>query len=68
MEHAAPLQAECGAEFLEKLSSQGRKKKAATPEAGSSELPPAKRSRVEIGGKTVTTKIYRKREMLVATG
>nr|XP_051197245.1 uncharacterized protein LOC127310628 [Lolium perenne] len=68
VERATPLQAECGAEFLEKLTSEGRKKKAPTPEAGSSEIPPAKRSRVEIGGKTVTTKRYRKREMPVATG
>ncbi|KAK1602600.1 hypothetical protein QYE76_016869 [Lolium multiflorum] len=68
VERATPLQAECGAEFLEKLASEGRKKKAPTPEAGSSEIPPAKRSRVEIGGKTVTTKGYWKREMPVATG
>jgi hypothetical protein len=68
VERATPLQAECGAEFMEKLASEGRKKKAPTPEAGSSEIPPAKRSRIEIAGKTVTTKRYRKREMPVATG
>ena len=68
VEHTTPLQAEVGAEFLEKLACQGRKKKAPTPEAGSTEAPPAKQSRMEIGGKTVTTKRYRKWEMPVATG
>jgi hypothetical protein len=68
VERATPLQVEVGAEFLEKLASQGRKNKAPTPEAGSSEAPPAKRSRMEIGGKKVTTKRYRKREMPVASG
>ncbi|KAK1603849.1 hypothetical protein QYE76_027522 [Lolium multiflorum] len=63
VERATLLQAECGAEFMEKLASEGRKKKAPTPEAGSSEIPPAKRSRIEIAGKRVTTKRYRKREM-----
>nr|XP_051190415.1 uncharacterized protein LOC127303749 [Lolium perenne] len=53
VERATPLQAEVGAEFLEKLASQGRKNKAPTPEAGSSEAPPAKRSQMEIGGKKV---------------
>ena len=69
MEHATPLGAEVGQEFLEKLSSRGQKNKAPAPEAGSSDAPPAKRSRKEvIGGKQVTTKRYRKREMPVASG
>ncbi|KAK1601201.1 hypothetical protein QYE76_018200 [Lolium multiflorum] len=69
VERAVPIQAEVGHEFLEKLTLQGRKKKAPTPEAGSSEAPPAKRSRQEvIGGRKVSTKHYRKREMPVATG
>nr|XP_051190718.1 actin cytoskeleton-regulatory complex protein PAN1-like [Lolium perenne] len=68
VERTTPLQAECGAEFLEKLAFEGRKKKAPTPEASSSEIPPAKRSRIEIAEKTVTTKRYRKWEMPVATG
>nr|XP_051221205.1 uncharacterized protein LOC127339384 [Lolium perenne] len=41
-EHVVPLQAEVGHEFLEKLSSQ-EKRKAPAPEASSSEVPPAKR-------------------------
>nr|XP_051190397.1 uncharacterized protein LOC127303733 [Lolium perenne] len=68
VEHAAPLQAEVGQEFLERLTSQGKKNKAPVPEAGSSVAPPAKRARQEIGGKVVTTKRYRKREMPVASG
>jgi hypothetical protein len=68
VEHAAPLQAEVGREFVEKLTSQGKKNKAPVPEAGSSHAPPAKRARQEIGGKLVTTKRYRKKEMLVASG
>jgi hypothetical protein len=53
---------------MEKLASESRKKKATTPESGSSEIPPAKRSRVEIAGKPVTVKRYQKRDMPVATG
>ena len=69
MEHATPLGAEVGQEFLEKLSSRGQKKKAPAPEAGTSDAPPAKRSRKEVvGGKQVTAKHYRKREMPVASG
>jgi hypothetical protein len=68
VERATPLQAEVGEEFLEKITSRGQKNKALTPEAGSSGAPPAKRSRMEIGGKKVTAKHYRKREMPVASG
>ncbi|KAK1564062.1 hypothetical protein QYE76_018260 [Lolium multiflorum] len=69
VEHAAPLQAEVGPEFLDNLASWGRKKKAPASEAGTSDAPPAKRSRKEVvGGKQVTTKHYRKREMPVASG
>ncbi|KAK1670147.1 hypothetical protein QYE76_058306 [Lolium multiflorum] len=69
VEHAAPLQAEVGREFLEKLTSGGKKNKAPAPEAGSSHAPPAKRARQEVvGGKTVSKKHYRKREMPVASG
>nr|XP_051201854.1 uncharacterized protein LOC127315401 [Lolium perenne] len=64
-----PLQAEVGHEFLEKLASRGQKNKAPAPEAGSSDAPPAKRSRKEVvGGKKVTAKHYRSREMPVASG
>jgi hypothetical protein len=69
VEHATPLEAEVGPEFLEKLSSRGQKKKAPAPEAGTSDAPPAKRSRKEVvGGKQVTAKHYRKREMPVTSG
>ncbi|KAK1616477.1 hypothetical protein QYE76_021994 [Lolium multiflorum] len=62
VEHAAPLQAEVGQEFLDKLASRGQKNKAPAPEAGSSHAPPAKRP------KKATVKHYRKHEMPVASG
>ncbi|XP_071683843.1 uncharacterized protein [Lolium perenne] len=69
VEHVSPLEAEVGPEFLEKLASRGQKKKAPASEAGTSDAPPAKRSRKEIvGGKEVTAKRYRKREMPVTSG
>jgi hypothetical protein len=63
VERATPLQAED-----DKLTSRGQNNKAPAPEAGSSGAPPAKRSRMEVGGKKVTPKHYRKREMSVASG
>ncbi|KAK1617042.1 hypothetical protein QYE76_022559 [Lolium multiflorum] len=69
LDHATPLQAEVGQEFLDKLASQGKKNKAPATEAGSSHAPPAKRARQEVvGGKTVSRKEYRRREMPVASG
>nr|XP_051212020.1 actin cytoskeleton-regulatory complex protein pan1-like [Lolium perenne] len=69
VEHATPLEAMVGQEFLEKLDTRGQKKKAPAPEAGTCDAPPAKRSRKEVvTGKQVTTKRYRKREMPVASG
>nr|XP_051221449.1 uncharacterized protein LOC127339669 [Lolium perenne] len=68
VERATPLQAEVGDEFLEKLASRGQKNKAPAPEAGSSGAPTAKRSRMEVGGKKVVAKHYRKREMPIASG
>nr|XP_051190158.1 uncharacterized protein LOC127303469 [Lolium perenne] len=62
VEHAAPLQAEVGQDFLDKLASRGQKHKAPAPEAGSSHAPPAKRP------KKPSVKHYRKREMPVASG
>jgi hypothetical protein len=54
---------------LEKLSSRGQKNKEPAPEAASSDAPPAKRSRKEVvGGKKVTAKRYRSREMPVSSG
>ncbi|KAK1687203.1 hypothetical protein QYE76_048051 [Lolium multiflorum] len=61
VEHAAPLQAEVGQEFLDKLASRGQKNKAPAPEVGSSHAPPAKRP------KKGAVKHYRKREMPVAS-
>ncbi|KAK1692188.1 hypothetical protein QYE76_008885 [Lolium multiflorum] len=46
-EHVAPLRAEAGPEFLDKLAPQGQKNKAPAPDAGSSQAPPAKRFRTE---------------------
>jgi hypothetical protein len=69
VEHALPLQAEVSDEFLERLVSEDKKKKAPATEAGSSEAPPAKRPRTEVlGGKPVTLKRYKKREMPVSSG
>nr|XP_051205457.1 uncharacterized protein LOC127319526 [Lolium perenne] len=68
-EHAAPQQAKVGREFLEKLTSQGKKNKDPAPEAGSSQGPPAKRSRTEVvGGKEVSKKRYKGKQMPVASG
>ncbi|KAK1611815.1 hypothetical protein QYE76_035488 [Lolium multiflorum] len=60
-EHVVPLQAEVGHEFLEKLSSQ-EKRKAPAPEAGSSEVPPAKRP------KKPSKRHYVRREMPTSGG
>ncbi|KAK1632904.1 hypothetical protein QYE76_007219 [Lolium multiflorum] len=62
------LEAEVGREFLDNLTSRGKKNKAPAPEAGSSSAPPAKRARQEIGGKLVTKKHYQKKRMPVASG
>ncbi|KAK1666839.1 hypothetical protein QYE76_054998 [Lolium multiflorum] len=68
-EHVAPLQAEVGHEFLEKLASQGKKNKAPAPDAGSSQAPPAKRSRTEVlGGKEVGKRRYKGKTMPVSSG
>ncbi|KAK1644138.1 hypothetical protein QYE76_061943 [Lolium multiflorum] len=67
VEHAAPLQAEVGREFLDNLASQGRKHKAPASEAGPSEAPPAKRSKKGDAGKKGTIQHYRSR-MPVASG
>ena len=67
VEHAAPLQAEVGQEFLDNLASRGRKNKTPASEAGPSEDPPAKRSKKDGGGKPYTKKRYRS-QIPVATG
>ncbi|KAK1606553.1 hypothetical protein QYE76_030226 [Lolium multiflorum] len=51
-EHVAPLQAEAGKEFVDKLMAQGQKNKTPASDAGSSQAPPAKRFRTEpVAGK-----------------
>nr|XP_051229647.1 uncharacterized protein LOC127347507 [Lolium perenne] len=63
------LEAEVGREYLDKLTSQGKKNKAPAPEVGSSQGPPAKRSRTEVvGGKEVGKKRYQRKQMPVASG
>ena len=66
MEHATPVSAEVGQEFLDNLASRGRKNKAPASEAGPSEDPPAKRSKKDEGGKPYSRK--RRYKMPVATG
>ncbi|KAK1663543.1 hypothetical protein QYE76_051702 [Lolium multiflorum] len=61
-ERVVPLQAEVGHEFLEKLISQ-EKRKAPAPEAGSSEVPPAKRPK-----KKPAKRHYVRREMPTSAG
>jgi hypothetical protein len=68
-EHVAPLQAEVGQEFLDKLASGSKKNKAPTTDAGSSQAPPAKRPRTEIlGGKEVGKRRYKGKTMPVSSG
>jgi hypothetical protein len=69
LEHAAPLEAEAGSEFLEKLASSGQKNKALAADAGPSQARAAKRARKEIvGGKEVTAKRRVRRHMQVSSG
>ncbi|KAK1604939.1 hypothetical protein QYE76_028612 [Lolium multiflorum] len=58
VERAVLIQAEVGHEFLEKLTSQDKKKKAPAPEAGPSDAPPAKRPRQEVVGGRIISKKY----------
>ncbi|KAK1692635.1 hypothetical protein QYE76_009332 [Lolium multiflorum] len=68
-EHVAPLQAEVGDEFLNKLMPQSKKNKAPSADAGPSQAPPAKRPRTEVlGGKQVGTKRYKHKKMPVSSG
>ncbi|KAK1618927.1 hypothetical protein QYE76_024444 [Lolium multiflorum] len=69
LEHVAPLGAEAGDEFVDKLMAQGQKKKAPAADAGPSQAPPAKRPRTEVlGGKEVGTKRYKHKRMPVSSG
>nr|XP_051229861.1 uncharacterized protein LOC127347739 [Lolium perenne] len=68
-EHAVPLQAEAGHEFLEKLVPQGQKNKAPVPDAGSSQAPPAKRFRTEVfARKEAGRRRYKGKTMSVSSG
>ena len=68
-EHVAPLQAEVGDEFLDKLMAEGQKNDPPAAGAGPSHAPPAKRPRTEvIGGKQVSTKRYKQKRMPVSSG
>ncbi|KAK1680776.1 hypothetical protein QYE76_041624 [Lolium multiflorum] len=68
-EHATPLQAEVGQEFLDKLTSGSKKNKAPATDAGSSQAPPAKRSRTQVlGGKEVGKRRYKGKTMPVSSG
>ncbi|KAK1612507.1 hypothetical protein QYE76_036180 [Lolium multiflorum] len=63
------LEAEVGHEFLEKLIPQGKKNKAPTPDAGSSQAPPVKRFRTEVlGGKETGKRRYQGKTMPVSSG
>ncbi|KAK1602437.1 hypothetical protein QYE76_017939 [Lolium multiflorum] len=66
-EHVAPLQAEAGQEFVDKLMAQGNKTPAS--DAGSSQPPPAKRFRTEpVAGKVVAMRRHKGKQMPTATG
>jgi hypothetical protein len=66
VEHATPLAAEVGQEFLDNLASRGWKNKAPAPEAGPSGAPPAKRLKKKSGDNPYGRK--HRHEMLVAAG
>ncbi|KAK1615772.1 hypothetical protein QYE76_021289 [Lolium multiflorum] len=67
-EHVAPLQAEAGQEFVDKLTAQGKKNKAPA-DAGSSHAPPAKRFRTEpLAGKVVAVRRHKGKQMPTSTG
>ncbi|KAK1604915.1 hypothetical protein QYE76_028588 [Lolium multiflorum] len=68
-EHVAPLQAEAGQEFVDKLMAQGQKNKTPASDAGSSQAPPAKRFRTEpVAGKVVAMRRRKGKQMPTATG
>ncbi|KAK1605603.1 hypothetical protein QYE76_029276 [Lolium multiflorum] len=68
-EHVAPLRAEAGDEFVEKLTPQGKKNKAPAPDAGSSQTPPAKRFRTGVlAGKEAGKRRYKGKQMPVTSG
>ncbi|KAK1696243.1 hypothetical protein QYE76_012940 [Lolium multiflorum] len=68
-EHAPPMQAEAGHEFVDKLMAQGQKNKAPASDAGSSQAPPPKRFRTEpLGQKEVGVRRYKRKQMPTSSG
>jgi hypothetical protein len=68
-EHAPPLQAEAGDEFVEKLVAQGQKNKAPASDAGSSQAPASKRFRTEpLAGKVAGVRRYKRKQMPTSSG
>ncbi|KAK1632519.1 hypothetical protein QYE76_006834 [Lolium multiflorum] len=68
-EHAPPLRAEAGHEFVDKLMAQGQKNKLPASDAGSSQAPPSKRFRTEpLGEKEVGMRRYGRKQMPTASG
>ncbi|KAK1693786.1 hypothetical protein QYE76_010483 [Lolium multiflorum] len=68
-EHAPPLRAEAGHEFVDKLMAQGQKHKAPASDAGSIQAPPSKRFRTEpLGEKEVGMRRYGRKQMPTASG
>ncbi|KAK1665246.1 hypothetical protein QYE76_053405, partial [Lolium multiflorum] len=68
-EHVAPLQAEAGQEFVDKLMAQGKKNKTPASDAGPSQAPPAKRFRTEpLAGKVVAVRRHKGKQMPTSTG
>ncbi|KAK1693858.1 hypothetical protein QYE76_010555 [Lolium multiflorum] len=68
-EHAPPLRAEAGTEFVDKLMAQGQKNKRPPSDDGSSQAPPSKRFRTEeLGEKKVGVRRYARKQMPTAAG
>ncbi|KAK1691918.1 hypothetical protein QYE76_008615 [Lolium multiflorum] len=68
-EHAPPLRAEAGHEFVDKLMAQGQKNKLPASDAGPSQGPPSKRFRTEpLGEKEVGVRRYGRKQMPTASG
>ncbi|KAK1660775.1 hypothetical protein QYE76_048934 [Lolium multiflorum] len=68
-EHVAPLGAEAGHEFVEKLMAQGQTNKAPASDAGSSQAPASKRFRTEpVAGKITGVRRYKSRQMPTSSG
>ena len=68
-ERVAPLRAEAGSEFVDKLMAQGQKNKQPAPDAGASQARPSKRFRTEpVGEKQVGMRRYGRKAMPTSSG